>query len=330
MTTPRAAMAAATTVLRSGALCSTILCSTLLAPAVLGSTASQARAAGPSSWTTCSGTFNSIATAREAITPTVSSVVTIRREQYRTVVTAWTRIVGKPCHFTARTSYGFPNHTERQTASRLVLYSGTPSTASPYAPGTRVAYDSSRQVMVADRTNGTQGTWARYEYLLGRGWVKVGSRTTAVFGRGGVVPAAVRRQDTNTTPAGTFGIKYAFGEGNPGTRMPYRTIGARSVWVDRPTLPDYNRWRENGSLDGSGQGEDLSHYRDIGLYRQAAVTSYNYDRPVRRGNGSGAGIFLHYATRWTGGCVGLDNRAELDATIRWMRPDWRPTIVIKA
>lgn len=63
-----------------------------------------------------------------------------------------------------------------------------------------MTYDRSRQVMVADRTNGTRGTWARYEYLLGRGWVKVGSRSTAVFGRGGVVPAAGRRQDTNTTP----------------------------------------------------------------------------------------------------------------------------------
>lgn len=201
-----------------------------------------------------------------------------------------------------------------------------------HAPGTSVSYKTSRQVMVADRTKASTGTWARYEWRgIGKGcWVKVGQKSTARFGSGGVVAAAKRRQGTNTTPAGSFAIKYAFGEGNPGTRMGYRTIKARSVWVNNPRLKDYNRWRENSTLSGRGVGEDLSGYRDRGLYRQAAVIGYNYDRPVRYGRGSGSGIFLHYSSTATGGCVGLTNRTELNRTIAWLDPAKRPRMVIKA
>lgn len=202
---------------------------------------------------------------------------------------------------------------------------------SRYAPGTKVSHQRSQQVMVADRTSGTTGTWARWEWRSQGGcWVRVDTPAAAKFGRGGVVSAAVRRQHTATTPAGTFDIKYTFGEGNPGTRMAYRTITARSVWVDNPRKWDYNRWRENSTLSGRGIGENLSYYRDIGLYRQAAVIGYNYDKRIRYGKGSGAGIFLHYAPKHTGGCVGLDSQAELRRTIVWLNPAKHPVIVIKA
>ena len=77
-----------------------------------------------------------------------------------------------------------------------------------YAPGTRVSWRSSRQVMVADRTSGTHGTWVRYQWRgSSRGWVRVSAAGVgSVFGSGGVVDAGRRRQGTNTTPAGTFGV----------------------------------------------------------------------------------------------------------------------------
>lgn len=216
----------------------------------------------------------------------------------------------------------------------LAAQSPTATAAScpAHAPGTSVHYTTSQQVMVADRTFGSRGTWARYEWRgISKGcWVKVSAASTARFGSGGVVPAARRRQNTNTTPAGNFAIKYAFGEGNPGTRIAYRRITARSVWVKNPRLKDYNRWRENSTLSGRGIGEDLSRYRDRGLYRQAAVIGYNYDRPVRYGAGSGSGIFLHYSSTATGGCIGLTNRRELNRTIAWLDPAKKPRMVIKA
>lgn len=60
------------------------------------------------------------------------------------------------------------------------------------------------------------------------------------------------------------------------------------------------------------------------MYRQAAVVGYNYDRPVRSGYGSGSGIFLHYATQYTGGCVSIDNMSELTNTIAWLDPKYTP------
>ncbi|WP_260186147.1 hypothetical protein [Cutibacterium avidum] len=77
---------------------------------------------------------------------------------------------------------------------------------------------------------------------------------------------------------------------------------------------------------------DNEHMADYAgsQYRQGVVLDYNYYSPVRRGAGSGAGIFLHYATRYTGGCVGINSHSELTATLRWLDPAKNPRIVIKA
>ena len=112
--------------------------------------------------------------------------------------------------------------------------------------------------------------------------------------------AARRRQGTRTTPAGTFGVVSAFGVGNPGTKLSYRTIGSCSWWIEDPSQRDYNRWREDCSHLSTSDNERLADYAGS-LYRQAAVLSYNYASPTRHGAGSGAGIFMHYATRYTGG-----------------------------
>lgn len=68
---------------------------------------------------------------------------------------------------------------------------------------------------------------------------------------------------------------------------------------------------------------------DDGQYRQGAVIDYNYDPRIRRGYGSGAGIFLHYATRYTAGCVGLNSMDELTRTVVWLDPQQNPRIVIR-
>ena len=202
---------------------------------------------------------------------------------------------------------------------------------SRFAPGTSVAADVSQQVMVADRTSGTRGTWARYQWRgSAKGWIKVSSSGVgSVFGQGGVVPSGRRRQGTRTTPAGTFGVVSAFGVGNPGTKLSYRTIGPCSWWIEDPSQRDYNRWREDCSHLSTSDNERLADYAGS-LYRQAAVLSYNYASPTRHGAGSGAGIFLHYATRYTGGCVAVNSHSELDATLRWLDPAQNPRIVIKA
>ena len=227
----------------------------------------------------------------------------------------------------ARAAQPVPAHSSSRKPVSAHSSSGR---VSRFAPGTSVSADVSQQVMVADRTSGTHGTWARYQWRgSAKGWVKVSSSGVgSVFGQGGVVPAGQRQQGTGTTPAGTFGVVSAFGVGNPGTTLSYRTIGSCSWWIEDPSQRDYNRWREDCSHLSTSDNERLADYAGS-LYRQAAVLSYNYASPTRYGAGSGAGIFLHYATRYTGGCVGINSHSELTATLRWLDPAKNPRIVIK-
>jgi len=209
---------------------------------------------------------------------------------------------------------------------------GTVSTSgstpvSECAPGTPVSYKVSQQVMVADHTTGTKGTWVRYQWSgAAKGWARVSSIVAAVFGSGGVVPASQRVQNTNETPAGVFPIEYAFGRSNPGTKLTYRVIDSCSWFVEDPTQSDYNRWREACTAPAT-LGEHLADYPV--MYQQAAVIGYNYSNPVHYGADSGAGIFLHYALHFTGGCVGLTDLSELTTTIKWLDPAKHPQIVIK-
>lgn len=199
----------------------------------------------------------------------------------------------------------------------------------PPAPGTRVRPGRSQQVLVADRSTGARGTYRRYEWRAKENrWVLMG-RSASVFGYGGVVRGGQRLQGSGTTPAGTYRLIAAFGEDDPGTAMPYRRVTDCSYWVLARKAPDYNRWRESCQRPPR-HGEHLATYVDRGLYRQAVMTSFNYDDPrVRRGPGSGGAIFVHYATSYTGGCVGLTSMAELTDTVRWLDPDKNPVIVIK-
>lgn len=65
---------------------------------------------------------------------------------------------------------------------------------SAYAPGTKVSWRTSQQVMVADRTSGSHGTWARYQWTGSqRGWEKVSAGgVEAHFGKHGVTAGSRR------------------------------------------------------------------------------------------------------------------------------------------
>lgn len=201
------------------------------------------------------------------------------------------------------------------------------ATPSPYAPGTRLTAKTTRQVLVADRTHGTYGTYARYEWRgASRGWVRVGTSPVR-FGYGGLKPGSQRVAGDGSTPTGTYPVLSTFGVGNPGTRMPYKRVTRCSYWSDERAT--YNRWVE--SCGRRIKGEHLADYTTnaTGQYRQAAFIGFNAGaHPRRSGKGSGSAIFLHYTRGTTAGCVGLTNRAEMTATVRWLDPAKNPTIVI--
>ncbi|MER5971358.1 L,D-transpeptidase family protein [Streptomyces sp. NPDC002055] len=170
----------------------------------------------------------------------------------------------------------------------------------------------------------TTGTVTWWRQRAGS-WVRVGS-AAARFGANGLVDGSGRIQGTSTTPAGLYGLPFAFGTaGAPaGTSFRYRRVTERSWWCQDNRSTAYNRWVEPLPRDcAATEAERLAAYRT--QYARALVIGFNYRRPVR---GRGAGIFLHVNGRGaTAGCVSVSAQA-MRAILTWADPAARPHIAI--
>lgn len=215
----------------------------------------------------------------------------------------------------------------------------------PHHPG-RLTHlgDAGQVVVVSARTwSSSHAVLRRYERRPDGAWRRVGRAVPARVGRNGFAPAAERRQGSGTSPAGTFGVVSAFGNGSdPGTALPYRRTDRSDWWVYDPRDPDtYNvlqprrvagaRWRPAWAEDLSGFGAQ---------YRYVAVLDFNLPGGVHRdADGErvaaqpadtrrGGGIFLHVSgPAGTAGCVSV-RRATMRATLRWLDPARRPVVVM--
>ncbi len=177
---------------------------------------------------------------------------------------------------------------------------------------------------VAPTSGATSGTVTWWDRADGR-WVRAGS-APARFGAKGLVEGGARKQGTNTTPTGLYGLPYAFGvEAAPrGTAYEYRRVRQESWWCQDVGSRDYNRWSEPLAKDcRAAESEHLVSYRT--QYAYALVVGFNYERPVR---GRGAGIFLHVDGRGaTAGCVSGPKDA-MRRILAWADPGRRPHLAI--
>jgi L,D-peptidoglycan transpeptidase YkuD (ErfK/YbiS/YcfS/YnhG family) len=176
----------------------------------------------------------------------------------------------------------------------------------------------------AARTSSTTGTLTWWDRRDGR-WVKAGS-AAARFGAKGLVEGGSRKQGTNTTPTGLYGLPYAFGiEAAPGgTKALYRRVHQNSWWCQDNDSRAYNRWTEPRAADcRAAESEHLISYAT--QYAYALVIGFNYERPVR---GRGAGIFLHVNGRGaTAGCVSVPGDA-MRRIVKWADPARKPHMAI--
>ncbi|WP_435284526.1 L,D-transpeptidase family protein [Streptomyces koelreuteriae] len=177
---------------------------------------------------------------------------------------------------------------------------------------------------VAPERASTKGTVTWWDRRGGR-WVKAGS-APARFGANGLVEGTARRQGTDTTPTGLYGLPYAFGiKAAPrGTAYTYRRVHRDSWWCQDNDSRSYNRWTEPRAADcRAAESEQLITYR--AQYAHALVIDFNYERPVR---GRGAGIFLHVDGRGaTAGCVSVPGDA-MRRILVWADPAKRPHIAV--
>jgi L,D-peptidoglycan transpeptidase YkuD (ErfK/YbiS/YcfS/YnhG family) len=124
--------------------------------------------------------------------------------------------------------------------------------------------------------------------------------------------AGDKREGDGRSPVGSFPVTEAFGVGNPGTRLPYRTLrNSGDCWSATPGR-DYNEYYSGQCRQGD---ENLSAIMQQGPYRQAAVIDYNRPRAVP---GRGSAIFLHVGgVTPTTGCISIpeDRLREIMRTL---------------
>jgi len=145
-----------------------------------------------------------------------------------------------------------------------------------------------------------------------------GHKVRCALGRGGVVPAALKREGDGSSPAGAWPLRrvlYRPDRGPPPTTgLPIQPIEPGDGWCDDPADPNYNRPVQ---LPYPASAEHL--WREDGVYDLVVVLGHN-DDPVAPGKGSA--IFLHLARpdfEPTEGCVALA-RSDLETLLALARP----------
>jgi L,D-peptidoglycan transpeptidase YkuD (ErfK/YbiS/YcfS/YnhG family) len=179
------------------------------------------------------------------------------------------------------------------------------------------------QLIVVEAARSTD-TWAQLQAFdrVGDRWVPRFPPVDARIGRGGV--SADRAEGDGTTPAGSFSLTEAFGNGpDPGSGLPYRAVHDQDYWVGDSTSPYYNTWQTGPPNGRFGYAEKL--WTMPQSYRHVVVIDYNRS-PVVPGKGSA--IFLHvWNENATSGCVAIDVD-RLVEIMRWLDPAKRPKIAI--
>lgn len=155
-------------------------------------------------------------------------------------------------------------------------------------------------------------------------WVRAFGPWTAHVGYNGIAKPGAKREGDGKTPSGTYGFQFFFGvQSNPGVAYSYRRAHRYDVWDDDPASARYNEWVDERQHDPGAAPEPM-HQQPV--YNYAAVIAYN----TARIPGRGSAIFLHVSSgSATAGCVSLP-QAELLRVLRWLSPDHRPKITIRA
>ena len=143
-------------------------------------------------------------------------------------------------------------------------------------------------------------------------------RARSALGKGGVKPAADKREGDGASPLGVWPIRrvlYRPDRGSqPKTAFPVTPIAPDDGWSDAPDDEAYNR---PVKLPHAHSAEAM--WRDDEVYDLVVVLGHNDDPPVP---GMGSCIFLHLARPDYGateGCVAV-SRADLETLLAAAQP----------
>ena len=138
-----------------------------------------------------------------------------------------------------------------------------------------------------------------------------GRETRCALGKGGVIPAADKREGDGCSPLGVWPIRRVLYRPDkmpePATRLPIQALKSNDGWCDAPGDPNYNR---PVALPYPASAESL--WREDKVYDFILVLAHNDDPVIPL---MGSAIFLHVARpNWesTEGCVALQAWDVLD------------------
>jgi len=187
------------------------------------------------------------------------------------------------------------------------------------------------QVVTVNRTTGHHARVTLWAYADGR-WRQRLQAYDGRIGYGGLVRGPRRRQNTGTTPLGTYRLPWAFGmhARDASWDLPYRKVRRGDFWVQDNGSAYYNRFR-NRSQGGfrwwlpsndPNSSERLTDYRS--QYEWSIVIDFNHGQVRHRGSG----IFLHVnGSGATAGCVSAP-RWFIRRLMSRLDSDRRPLIAI--
>ncbi|MCE3244113.1 MAG: hypothetical protein K0S72_236, partial [Arthrobacter sp.] len=226
-----------------------------------------------------------------------------------------------------RSSLGYPTSNEKCIPGQCIQtfqrgYIGWTATA-----GTRVyamtecaklnngqtkysAYGANRVLLTF--TSGYNRSYATNIYCVRMAGLYVADwKTDGYVGASGFKPPGVPSGPTRYlfSPTGSYSVTEAFGLGNPGTKLAYRTLNPNSRWGGNPWTPTYNKYFESSSWVGWDENMWYFATRSTHDYRQGVVINYNRPTIVQD---AGFAIFLHMNKVPTAGCISLDDWAVVD------------------
>lgn len=157
-----------------------------------------------------------------------------------------------------------------------------------------------------------------FEKIQGK-WKKILTVSGAI-GKDGF--AKSKKEGDMKSPRGKYTLGTAFGRfPNPNTKMNYRNITDKDVWVDDSKSPYYNTWQQKPANGRWTSAEDM----DIAPYDYGFVINYNTKERVPY---KGSGIFFHVVgeSGYTAGCTATSKENVLKI-LKWLDPKKQPVII---
>jgi L,D-peptidoglycan transpeptidase YkuD (ErfK/YbiS/YcfS/YnhG family) len=197
------------------------------------------------------------------------------------------------------------------------------------SPAPAAVPPATRQLITVDAASrGTTYAAVRLWQRRAGCWRRVAGPWTARVGWNGL--SAHHREGDGTTPTGVFALDTTVygSRPDPGVRYRYHRIVCGDWWDEDASSPTYNRFRHvRCGVRPPFRAESEGLWKATVAYRYLIPIRYNAD-PVVPGRGSA--IFLHVQRPSpTNGCVSL-RETQLVQTLRWLRPDAKPRIAIRA